>query len=1089
MAIAMHDTAQIAHSEVVQALTYLVEPGGLFEIRAFNVPTGPSRKTWIGYFHDPVIATDAITRIPSLAHATICVTLNPILDECRYRADGAYNKLRPANNGEAVSDKDVTRRSWLLIDCDPERMANTSASDEQHTAAIDRMLDVTMYLRDRGWPEPLMADSGNGAHALYPIDLPNDDHSKKLIERVLQALAFRFNDEQVKIDTSVFNAARICKIPGTWARKGANVPERPHRRSAIISLPGPNHTVIECVPLDHLEAIASLAPTKDKGEERTTSPKYQGKEFHLEQWLVDHAIGYTLHEDTDKEVFRLDACPFNPEHTSPDAAVFRFPDGRLGFLCFHNSCQGKTWREFREHYEPGCYAPKTKRSRTSQQEGEGSPRSRWVATERTTSETGRKPIIVTNEHLGDLARTVQTYLTEANTPPKLFWHGGRLARVREPEETGKPPTIEDLSHAAMRSRICEVCEFYKIDAKGNEIACHPATELIETLMILDTWKIPVIERITTIPILRPDGSIVETTGYDEVTKSYYYPLRPIPAIPANPTRDEMHESITLIRDILGEFPYADEASFANAIALALTPILRLSLDSVPLALISANKQGTGKSFLTNVLMYMSMGRWPATTNAPTTEEEWGKKLTSMISGGDPVIVFDNVKIKLESSALENALTSQNWTDRILGQSRTGSWPQRATWIANGNNLTTGDETIRRCYMISLMANDARPWENRTFKYDLKTWLPEHFGEVVRALLIIIRAWYQAGKPITLGRRIGGFEQWSTTLGSILAFAGITGFLANQDALYDKADTDTPQWENFLTVWYERWGDKPITVRDLVDAIDAERSNRDRNTPLTDNLPDAIVRIRDEEEGQQQRRRIGRVLGKKENTPYGTAGLRLTKLGRASDGDRWQVTMKSVVVYSVYSFPLNAGKNFTTTEHDDADKNVVGWQGENNTQNTLIHEDARSPIPEEIADSDDMVFLTTPHLDTDPYADNLGDAPIVEPDSDLLDALSFVDIDIPTATRPYVAAMASPSATVVSERVAPKPPVQMPNVAEDDPKEIAQMKIDTAMEQNEIHTYAWWQERYQEIGLSYFDAIAATNRVPKHLIKSITDRQG
>jgi hypothetical protein len=32
--------------------------------------------------------------------------------------------------------------------------------------------------------------------------------------------------------------------------------------------------------------------------------------------------------------------------------VFQGADGRLGFHCFHNSCQGRTWREFRELFEP-----------------------------------------------------------------------------------------------------------------------------------------------------------------------------------------------------------------------------------------------------------------------------------------------------------------------------------------------------------------------------------------------------------------------------------------------------------------------------------------------------------------------------------------------------------------------------------------------------------------------------------------------------------------------------------------------------------------------------------------------------------------
>src|SRR5690606_17251530 len=48
-------------------------------------------------------------------------------------------------------------------------------------------------------------------------------------------------------------------------------------------------------------------------------------------------------------------CPFDPEHKAPDAAVFSGPNGKLGFKCLHESCSQFHWREFRQHFEPGCY--------------------------------------------------------------------------------------------------------------------------------------------------------------------------------------------------------------------------------------------------------------------------------------------------------------------------------------------------------------------------------------------------------------------------------------------------------------------------------------------------------------------------------------------------------------------------------------------------------------------------------------------------------------------------------------------------------------------------------------------------------------
>jgi hypothetical protein len=84
----------------------------------------------------------------------------------------------------------------------------------------------------QGWPDPIVGNSGNGAHCLYRVELPTSDGD--LVKRCLQGLARRFDDDLVKIDQAVFNPARIWKLYGTVSRKGDSVPERPHRLARIL---------------------------------------------------------------------------------------------------------------------------------------------------------------------------------------------------------------------------------------------------------------------------------------------------------------------------------------------------------------------------------------------------------------------------------------------------------------------------------------------------------------------------------------------------------------------------------------------------------------------------------------------------------------------------------------------------------------------------------------------------------------------------------------------------------------------------------------------------------------------------------------
>jgi hypothetical protein len=110
------------------------------------------------------------------------------------------------------------------------------------------------WLSHNGWPLPLSADSGNGGHLLYRLALPNDEVSRQVLQRCLKALAERFSDDAVKVDTGTFNAARIWKLYGTFACKGDPLPDRPHRLTRILEAPAPL-----VVPQAQLDALAALA--------------------------------------------------------------------------------------------------------------------------------------------------------------------------------------------------------------------------------------------------------------------------------------------------------------------------------------------------------------------------------------------------------------------------------------------------------------------------------------------------------------------------------------------------------------------------------------------------------------------------------------------------------------------------------------------------------------------------------------------------------------------------------------------------------------------------------------------------------------
>jgi hypothetical protein len=225
-----------AVKQIASALRHVLEPGQVTELRAVGVRTPEYRGRHVeaGFFdsdHVEAMASEAL-RLTKYAQG-VYFTLNPLHPDIVHRC---YNRVRVAGEGELAKDEHVLYRRWLFVDTDAERrFSDISTTDAEKGSAWETIQAIRDHLRGRGWPGPILADSGNGFHLLYRVDLPADDGG--LVQRALQALAKRFDTDKVTVDTSVCNPARICKFPGTVARKGDSTPQRPHRTARFLEVP------------------------------------------------------------------------------------------------------------------------------------------------------------------------------------------------------------------------------------------------------------------------------------------------------------------------------------------------------------------------------------------------------------------------------------------------------------------------------------------------------------------------------------------------------------------------------------------------------------------------------------------------------------------------------------------------------------------------------------------------------------------------------------------------------------------------------------------------------------------------------------
>lgn len=345
--------------EICKTLDTFKTDNGLVEVRIFS--TVNKTDIYSGIFDDRKSLIESIKRFDREPY-NIYFVFNELKDALNGMPQ--YNKM--IKGAKAVSDSGIKYRRWLLVDFDPIRegdVKDIASTDEEMGYSHDVAVEARKFMRGLGFTSPVVCKSGNGYHLLFRVDnIPCNNETNEVCKNVLKYIAKRFSDDKVDCDVKVFNAARITKFYGTMSHKGGNTPQRPHRKSEIVVIPG------EIIPTPYkvLEYVSKLLKTSENGENPNTG-SYQGygsnggqhKTFNLDEFLSSNGISIlkdiTLSDGTRKIV--LKECPFNPEH-GKDSAIFVAPNGAITFTCFHQSCSGYTWRDLRLKFDPHAYDKK-----------------------------------------------------------------------------------------------------------------------------------------------------------------------------------------------------------------------------------------------------------------------------------------------------------------------------------------------------------------------------------------------------------------------------------------------------------------------------------------------------------------------------------------------------------------------------------------------------------------------------------------------------------------------------------------------------------------------------------------------------------
>ncbi len=347
--------------ELNKTFEVLAESGQFTEVRILNTKEG----TLSGYYNAVDKLIQHIQRYDGSYN--IYITMNALSDGIEAR--GKNHLKSYAKN--TTSDKEIRCRRWILIDLDPERPAGISSTEQELELAKDLGRKIQSYLTDCGFPEPVTALSGNGFHLLYPVELPNTPETTSLVKGFLGALDSKFSTEQVKVDTTTYNSARITKLYGTISCKGDSTEERPHRRSKILYTPEKRVPVA----IELLQQIAAQCMEKEKKKKTENRDKKSepariksGNKtgFDLLSWMETHGISAARTKPVENGMcYVLDSCPWNQEHSKDKGAyIIQFDDGGIAAGCHHDSCKEENWETLWRMLEGDKPMPSVKKAKT-----------------------------------------------------------------------------------------------------------------------------------------------------------------------------------------------------------------------------------------------------------------------------------------------------------------------------------------------------------------------------------------------------------------------------------------------------------------------------------------------------------------------------------------------------------------------------------------------------------------------------------------------------------------------------------------------------------------------------------------------------
>jgi hypothetical protein len=208
------------------------------------------------------------------------------------------------------------------------------------------------------------------------------------------------------------------------------------------------------------------------------------------------------------------------------------------------------------------------------------------------------------------------------------------------------------------------------------------------------------------------------------------------------------------------------------------------IGSKPAVLFNGNQPGLGKSTLAQILARIRDGAEASTASYTENDEEFEKRLGSIVKSGATTIIVDNAKAKsrkakIDSACLERSITDPILSYRLLGHSSEIRAENSHIFCITANAPDVSPDLLTRSVVIDLY-HEGNPKLRGFSMNDPEAYVQTYRRQILSELVFMVERWKDAGMPLEKTQTRFNKKNWGNIIGGILHVNGEPDFLANAD---------------------------------------------------------------------------------------------------------------------------------------------------------------------------------------------------------------------------------------------------------------------------------------------------------------------